>query len=345
MKTKIHKIILVFACLLTTAANAQKNDIERSQLKGKVKYVRDSVVNHAITMGSYFFMDESRPLYMEFNPQGNLIKFKGEPDIDYSKYAVTKTYDHKNMLMSTRTLYSYSLTKDDLDNDFERQEYFEYDPQGRMIKERWELSNEKYSGSGATVYKYDKKGNLTAKSYFESGSDDSLKWTIKYKYDDKKRIKEMIRFDNFTGMGADDSIVLLYNENGNLMDSIVYVPVTKEILARRKITYEGKNKTIEYFEKNRLDKKHLTIDNGSTITYDYFEYDLNGNPDRHLRKTYDKTTGNLITYKATDYDNGNVKEYEYTFSYEYDTNKNWIKRTAYEKGKKLNERFRTITYY
>lgn len=202
-------------------------------------------------------------------------------------------------------------------------------------REKITFGNQDYVSEKVT-YIYDNKGNLKTESLLPDGA--NAKYKVVYEYDsDNNKISES-----------------RYTTEKNLSKTS-YVYKGKNLVEKR--IFDG-NGTPSYSEAMVYDNKdniisHSTEENKTGIkTLETFSYDNNGNliswtteatdePQVTIKNTYD--TYNSLTSTTTLQGNNLIEER--TFSYEYDSHKNWIKKTINIKNGPSFKVTREVTYY
>jgi hypothetical protein len=190
--------------------------------------------------------------------------------------------------------------------------------------------------------KYDDKGNKIEKSlYNRAGSLDS-KETYKYDYDDKgNKIKV-----NIYDAEGDLSLWSVkctnkYDDKGNLIEQNVYNAVSGILYRVETYKYDDKGYMIE---KNIGDKcTNKYDDKGNLIEQNV--YNVDGTLDDKYTYKYDDK-GNEI---ERNFYNGNADGVSFviqrTYKYEFDKNKNWIKKISLDNQSPENIEERKYEYY
>lgn len=202
-------------------------------------------------------------------------------------------------------------------------------------REKITFGNQDYVSEKA-AYIYDKKGNLKTETLFPDGA--NAKYKVTYEYDAENNKISESRYTSEKN---------LYKTN--------YVYKGKNLVEKRTMDGSGMPSYVEtmiYDNENNL-TSHTTEENKTGIkSLETFSYDNNknvigwtteatGEPQISIKNTYD--TNNNLTSTTTLQGNNLIEER--TFRYEYDSHKNWIKKTINIKNGATFEVTREINYY
>lgn len=308
---KAFVLLFIVLILSFSSENKQQNDLERSNLKGKVKTLRQ-ISYHAIdkfgeiTKGD---IDGSGILapgeyYNKYNDKGFLTE------------SIAKYFDGDTLIF---------------------QEIYTYDGYGNEI----EIYQSNSEGEiGKETHKYDDKGNpIELNRYYPVDSLEAT-WRYTYKYDDNDNIIEETTYTNGSSEGR--LVTYTYDDKDNLTEVSVYTTVG---ILHWKNTYKYDDKGNEtemnsYSYDGSLSWKEISKydDNGNKIESNRF------NPYatdfKYIYKYDDKN--NLIE-EHTYYD-GSLSKYE-IYKYDYDKKNNWIKQIHFIDGIPKYIIERQIEYY
>lgn len=287
----MKKIIVttIASVLLVSCTNVknQKNDWTKMKIVGKVKLFRESYFGAKQEFGEVHKGDLQNVIQYVFNSSGNLIE--------------TDLYKKDGSLM-VKMIYKY----DDKGNVIEGNNATEgnmYWKDGRLF-----FCSKK-------IYKYNEKGKLIEENSYDAKG--SLSDTTAFKYDSKGNLIEDNQFaksvwNNTEGLHLNRKTLYLYDDKGNLIE-------------------------VKWNQENGFSNGQWKYDS-SKISYNY---DTRGNliEESNNGTNIDGRSGTdfpMITYKYND--NGNLIEKKYfekppgtsfvmvSFTYEYDKNRNWIKK-------------------
>jgi hypothetical protein len=152
---------------------------------------------------------------------------------------------------------------------------YEYDSQGRLVRELSSYKCDDYAFTSTYKYKYDKNGNLLLKE--RSGCDDDISYIITRKYDALNRLISNIEYDE----GGFTSYEYIYDSSNRVV----------EVYDRN---YDGE---VRYKDIYKYDAKGRLADV-------YFS-DCNGYCEKSFTFVYDKSgvlCGIIGPYAVTDYD-------------------------------------------
>ncbi len=254
MKNKLYLIIAIvsIAFLSCTKYEIRKNDLEKSNLKGKiarVTYIRYSVIEKFGELN----MGEKKPYsnFEHYNEEGFLIEESGF-------LSKKLQYNEENQLVKMinsedTTTYRYNdkglkVEEDVYSNQLLAKTKYFYDDNGN------EVENKLYSGSGELRYhnkkQYDEKNCIEEKNF---GSSNDLMNLIKYKYDDKGNQIEKIIYFNINGEEKIKKDTDKYDEKNNKIEYSHYSNLYGEDYYSGKTVYKKYDskgnwiESIEYF--------------------------------------------------------------------------------------------------
>lgn len=187
------------------------------------------------------------------------------------------------------------------------------------------------------AYIYDKKGNMIIESMYLNTQDVQVR--NKYDYDSQNRKISETRYSK-------DKMLYktFYGYDGKNLVKKETTDDTGAIKYREKSKYDNKGNLLE----------HYTVDSyDQSITMDTYQYDNKGNmtswtvtrnnkPEMQAVYTYDDHN-NRISAKTSN-DKGETVDMR-AYTYEYDIQGNWIKKTVTLNGKPLVVAERSITYF
>ena len=235
MKTKIYLLaLLTFHCACNAGnTDIKYNDWAKSNLKGKIKSVRESYYRAEKQPGNTEKSFESRGGFETvFNTQGYKISYTAhESDGRISSKSLYK-YDDKNNLieeekyygdeLSFRELYTYNdkgnlIEKTTLDPDgkLTLRQLYKNNDRGNIIEERHHNNEDVFYNK--IVFEYDERNNLTEENHYDA--DDLHCRKTKYKYDDTgNRIEE--DFHSLLDDTFDYNTQFQYDTKGNVIERL-----------------------------------------------------------------------------------------------------------------------------
>ncbi|MFP5437804.1 MAG: hypothetical protein ACLGH8_08475 [Bacteroidia bacterium] len=284
-----------------------------------------------------------------FDDFGNLIHEKkwAKKDIPYEELiserrdAIIKRSQYTAGKLTIITTNEWDAAKEHLsDTKRSNPDDTQIDREAFIYKDGRLTSKTKYNSQDIaiekTVYTYNKKGNLVQEDIYPNAI--SAEFTIIYAYD-KNNNKTLV-----TRTGKSSPLQkTAYAYNGNKVTGITSTNGKGETSYTEALNYDSKGNVIQ----------HSTAENASgSKTSERFQYDSKNNttkwqtvtdsdPEVTITNTYDaenNLTGTKTLIGTEVFDNR-------TYIYEYDTMKNWIKKTVNIKGIKSFEVTRTITYF
>jgi len=331
------------------AIDLAKTDWATHKLKGKVKSFSEKSYTYASSVkGAFGNENQKLDTDIAFNSRGMQLL---EKKYNGAGIAEENTYDGKKNLVKTVqyingkpgiiTQYSRDkrgnitsiIRRDKSNAQIDR---IEMKFEGKNMVEKTTYNNQDHP-IDMNTYAYDKKGNMTGESVFMGTH--SAKVRATYEYDEKGHKIGEIRY-------TEDKIT----------DKTAYVYENEKLISKK--TTDG-NGIIEFSENSTYDKdgnltnyfRYEKLSN-SRIEENY-TYDSNKNMLSFLVKENDKpvlktlytydNNNNLISVISTDGAGKLLDKRSYT--YQYDENNNWTKKTVDIKGEPAFILERTYSYY
>jgi hypothetical protein len=217
------------------------------------------------------------------------------------------------------------------------------------ISEKWtfsfdaankQLDGNRYLADGYLIWNYtcayDAAGNCTEVSKYEEGF---LVEVSAFTYDSKGNCIAITSESEGTW---NDS--MRYDERNNVIENLTINPEGETVM-HKKMAYDSNNNLTEAADYDQA---------GEVSFKQTFGYDKNN---RETESTYRTAQGAVMERVSRSYDNrGNVISYisykdngdakwTMTYTYEYDKNRNWTKKTDFADGKPVYITERKITYY
>lgn len=330
-KLVIKKILFLIIALLCVSfsrsqeKNIKKNDLEKMNLYGHVKSLREiqyEVIDEKISTISrrhqyYIFDDKGQ------NTEYSLYKSDGSL---FSKH--TYKYDDKGTLLEYNSFNS--------DGILVIKKTGKYDDRGNQIEWNWYFSDG--SIKTETRSKYDNKGNvIELKGCDEDGKSCTI---IKYKYDNKGNVIKEIELGDFPLITK-----YKYDNHGKMVERNYYKP-NGSLSNKNTYRYDANGNCVEV---NSFDTK-------GKLQFKYrYKYDDNGNCIEE--KVSDFFDGEIIIWHTIKfdqynneleynyYDSNGILSTKYSYIYEYDKNGNWIKNISYNNNSPKYVEDREIIYY
>ncbi len=316
----IFLLLFSFTYIISNAQYIQEKTIKANlNLNGNVKsveYLKFDLQNNTLVPYQFRFFTREQGIY-EFSSLGKIVKHKhntGSIEFDYELFGETEkiTYkDSNNSILNTEE-YGYINGKikrisyfDSIHKNNGTSEYT-YKKYKTEIIEHWITpKNERYK----TVLKYDKLKNLIQSEEYENGKLSDKKY---YSYDDSSRITSNVTY-NFKKQKV-ETHTYTYKTSGDLKSEklINHIDSTEKTIS---YTFDSITKTILI----------------NTITEKLIE----------LEKFDDQ--GLLLIRVTTILDNKDLMKFEYI--YEFDSHKNWIKKTEVVNGIPNTLTERKIIYF
>jgi len=250
-------------------------DIEKNQLVGRVKQVKQECFNAVLTkediaLGDIINDFHHQNYIEEYNTLGFLTK------VSRGEGGVTSVFKYENDVLIEEDIYGSS-------GSLLMRHVHIYDSNGNRIEMTKYFSNGRVSNS--YTYKYDNKGNI-----IEGYTDESLDAKIAYlfKYDDENRLIEKYnlrnllvskhdkngniieKYEYYDSNAYSSKAVKKYSENGNILENRIYDINNNLVGQITKNVYDVHNNIVEtcdYMLNGILDTK---------ISFQY-KYDKNNN--------------------------------------------------------------------
>ena len=342
-RKKIKCILLLFP-LLVSNLFAQKTDLQRDNLKGKVKSVslytdsklektRTYNLNGFITGIKSYCGDNTLSVcsyYTSmFDQRGNMVKYEDD------RYIIKKNYDDANNLIESVQLNKVSKKILEKLNYFyvnsrkirsEQTKYlfdsdvieftiiidYSYDSSGNLVEEDNAYTSHSITTKKKTIYKFDKAQNLIEKT--ENNNDGRMQYNFTYKYDTAKRKVEYkarsFNGSNFTNYNE----YFRYDEKGHMVESSHY-ELTGKLLYKDVYSFDSVGNQIKrsHYYGNVLTIEILDIYSVHDLLTDESEYKSKA---LILKKTFGyDTSGNIITVLHTDAGGAVKTRFDYKISY------------------------------
>lgn len=306
---KLLLILLIGISFVNIGVSHAQTNLKEFNLNGKVKTIRDSSYLTNKKPVSFGCRDDAKTTTVFFNEDGNITAHPYYASNDGLNNKIKVKYDEKGNIV----------------------EYIKIDTVGH--KTDWGFS---YTS------KYDKEGKILEMVRHVPRHNKHFK--IVYLYKNGFLVEEKIYDINDSGEVLNYKKIYKNDSKGNHLETLE-INSRDTVIAKEIKTYDTKKNLIEltYYE---LEK------NGLIETY-YCKTDSNGN--RLEVKGWGEEYSAFRTIIEYNKQNNKTKETYYkkrgkkigeeTYKYEFDNNKNWVKRTSLHKGKPCLVVFRSITYY
>ena len=288
-------IPLVFAC-----NQYKKNDLDKSNLNGKVKSLRKNTYTAVVKFGEITKDKIKYSAFTSWNEEGNQIENAVYDKDGNLRWKDINKYDEKGNLIE--------IAHYNKDGDLERKNKFKYDEKGNEIKRNFFNSDGDFTGY--IIFKYDDKGNEIELNRSSKGK------TIK-KYDDKGNEIELRDYSSDGSLSV--IFIKKYDDKGNLVENVEeyfgdgdYKDYKKWIMK-----YDDKGNRIEnIFYNENGDEKSKYISK--------YKYDNRGNISEIKTQKY--TSGSLFyDVQKDDFVSGLGLDEEDVVKFTYDKYNNWIK--------------------
>jgi len=200
-------MVLCFIGLLFSCTTKRENDLQRAELKGKIKAIREisyNAIGNADTLVKGDIIDEqgAENYYTRYNEQGNIISLIKYDKDNAVKYKWRFHYDKKGRRQISAKRYEAQDFEEDSTS-------YVYDKKGNPIEYIHYSSDGKIKTR--SVSKFNKKGNMIEEKVFDEKN--LLKKSSKFRYKKNKLIE---------GQSFDSSGKLLirslysYDKKGNM---------------------------------------------------------------------------------------------------------------------------------
>lgn len=335
MRTFILIILSLF--LFAFIGNKPKNDLEKQNLKGKVKSVIESTFFAKAGMFGKLqkdgLMDKYKYVFNNAGEETERIKYDTTSNRDVPIETIIYKYDSNDNLIERydkrgdSIVFKYDNSKHVIEEenfDSNKLVYkvtYKYDDRGNKIEKR-EYSHENKLES-SKVYKFDRSGNETEayNHYFNiQGTSDSR---VTYKYDNRNNKIEKDSYEP-------DSVLkwkgtYKYDDSGHVIEDGSYHYNRDKTLTDQMADCTNKYK---HDEKGNIIEKIYTNKSTGLSYKSTFKFDARGN---------------LIEFCKYN-DKGKLIESEKS-RYTYDEVGNWVKEIDIENGEPLSITERQIEYY
>jgi len=259
---KAFFLLFVVLILSSSSVNKQKSDLDKENLKGNVKSLRQvsfyAVEKFgAITKGKRGgeSLIESNDFHNKYNEKGFLIERNSY--LDGTLYLIE--------------IYTY----DDNDNNIEvfqstsegenGKVIYNYDDKGNLIEENSYYPDDSLKASYKYTNKYDNNDNLIEQNTYLSNG--SLSWREIYTYDKNGKLIENNKYQS--NGSFDNKDTFKYDNNGYLIEITRYLP-DSSLYYKDRYIYDEKGNPIERNYDRPSDGK-FTTSFKDTYQYDYDE--------------------------------------------------------------------------
>lgn len=307
-KMKLIKIVVLSLALIFGCDNTSNiNNVVKENLNGNVKSTRKLFFNAVQYYGAIVKDSLIFEDYIIYNKQGYLVEENNWDKVER---------------ISGRKIYNY-------------------DTNGNIFEEKYYVSGEKLDKRW--IYKYDNNGNKIEE--WKDSSNGSIYDRKIYQYDNIGNIIEVIEY-SLEG-SIENRTAKKYNINNNIIEEKTWY--TEDGQTGSKVTY----KYDDY--NNMIEDNAITYLNGEKWMnrISKYEYDPRGNKIKAMHYLNDKIM-NSNTLEYDDYNNEiETKNYNaegdvtlfLVNQYEYDVQKNWIKKTLINNNNPVYVVERKIEYY
>jgi hypothetical protein len=203
------------------------------------------------------------------------------------------------------------------------------------------MAGGKKTPSQKMEFRYDEKGNRTELITYTP--DGKLNSTLKSHYDPSGNL---LKEETILGNGLIDfTSAIKLDSKGRRIEQ-------KDTRSGNETMFNHKY-YFKYDEKGQLFQRTAFRNNGSFLFRYDFKFDERGNRTEWIQAASDSSIIGRVLYKFNDKNElieettyrGNTLRSSFTYTYEYDKKRNWIRRTKSENGKVVEIKERNYTYY
>lgn len=291
----MKKIVIFFITLLLIECNTSKSkirtDLERQDLKGKVKSIKSVAYRAIEKFGKIQKGNENSIFFYTFNKDGNFIECISNEKENNSRQTFIyndqgniieqKEYDFKGNLKS-QTTYSYDRKGNKIEeNSFEgyqfRRSIYKYDNKCREVETLITISIKGINGSIELrkIKEYNNEGNIIEEKTYDNNNNLVIKGI--YTYDEKGNIIKNIFVGSDTNE-IEEKYIYTYDKNSNKIEEQKYI--SEHLVEKTIIKYDKKgnilkknitdfNRNMSFLITSKNDEK------GNAIERIYY---INGNP-------------------------------------------------------------------
>jgi len=272
----------------TTKLFVPKNDLQKNNLKGRVKNITEHCYYAKEKNGKLKKLKLSYWVIYKYDSLGNqLLESEYDNEGFYDGDTTNTTYRYK--YDTKRNIIEKYQGNDSLFQDSEIKFICKYDINRRKIEEDnyWNLTLD-----FKLFFKYDTKGNMTEEDDYENGN--LLVDKMLYSYDSIGNMIEEIHFTFPSEVGykkkGEDKNFFKYDSNRNLIE--LFSCNLKDTFLEYSKKYDNKNNQIKYTVYN----ENNTFQSSTEYKYDY---DKTGNWIREIDFEHNKPT--MITERVIEY--------------------------------------------
>lgn len=240
-KNLVILFVFIFSSFLGYSQENKKSDLEKDNIKGKVKYIEESTY---FPKGLFCNGKE-----MDIHREYKITKFNRDGNIEYE--IIRGFHDLWGKIKPLKTIiYKYNSNGQkqecsQIDNEISVVDKYFYDTKGNLIEKTF--YKRLRDRIGTSKYKYDSNNRMIEVArYWDDGSLESRE---SYSYNKKGQIVTKKYYSDF-GYYAISYDELKYDSKGNNIESIFYIKDKKDRSSYFK--YDDKNNIIEsrYWNKN-----------------------------------------------------------------------------------------------
>ena len=319
-------MILVF-CIISCSVK-HNNDLIKLNLNGKIKSIKST-------------------LFEVVENSGQIIKGK-----EKKIYSDESENNYQYVLFNESGMITESLLRTmGARDECEIRSFYKYNKKGLIIEKREDLGGGIYNNHDEciTTFIFDDKDLLIEEKTVSNNFEINSISTKNYKYD-----------KNGYKIEEKNTSLIIDKKSNKIIQNNEFVMYFKNDDSGCKIEeYNTSNKTTFLYDskKELIEKQQYSILNDGKISLNEtttFKYDTKG---KLTDQTNKNSNGKLISWKTYNYnENGFISEVisfdsfrennnKDSFKYEYDKNKNWIKKTTFFKDKPETIEEREIVYY
>ncbi len=301
-------MLWIAALLLSCTSRSTENDIAKDQLKGQVKFYKQSC-------------------YAAEQHSNQVIK--GRPIVDYPG-------DHHQTFYNPKGNRTEYIQYDSRDNPNTTISYT-YNPKGNKVQEQYCKEKEECR---AYIYSFDSEGNRS-KTYESLGQEKKLLVTS-YTYDRSNNL--IVYSEHNASGGVYRKEVYSYDDRGNKTKSIRYQS-NGQVDQIKTFQYDSIGNNIRkelYYKEDKLEERYDYQYDKSGKVQVYIRYGGDLNLITKFYYTYDDQ-GNPLT--ETRYYADTKLRQNFSYSYQYDSSGNWINKIVYRNDTPEFIYQREYTYY
>ncbi|HYD22209.1 MAG TPA: hypothetical protein VEB40_12090 [Flavipsychrobacter sp.] len=226
---QFFSFVLVLAC---AQAYAQKNDLEKYALSGKVKSLKETNTTEYTERGKR--VQSTTVISYRFNGDGNLTE-------------MITLIDNSNKRAMMIDTFNMDMERMPVEN-IERRVVYTYDDRGKLIKEEEYITPRLSTATKVVEYTYNENGEKTMALHYNPAEEHGAKSVEHISYNPKGKPAErsITKAEKDSGFEEQEREQYVYDENGRMIEKFYYNKELRSYWRDMSVVYDDKGHAIEY---------------------------------------------------------------------------------------------------